>query len=175
MRFGEAFVGAARGVKIRPQAGVVEYPVEAAAAFAGGDGEQKSLFVQLAYRLVGAREQRNLGVLGHEMDAVALGQPGVIRLHHVGKQGGNRLVQPQADDVARRVIARFVHADVAAGGLDRGDDGGRRIHQRAIPVEYQQFKSLRHVQVCPVIAGSVPVLAAAARPGSAFRPSAGVG
>ena len=68
MGFGKALVSAARGVEIWSQAGVVEHPVKAAAAFPGGDGEQESGLVQFAYRFVGAREQRDFGVLGHEMD-----------------------------------------------------------------------------------------------------------
>ena len=42
-------------------------------------------------------------------------------------------------DVTGRRIAGLGQTEVAAGRLDRVDDGRRRIEQRAIPVKNHQF------------------------------------
>jgi hypothetical protein len=53
--------------------------------------------------------------------------------------------QAQADDVPRPFVAGRVDAEVGRRRLDAGDDGAGRIHQRAVPVEDDQFKALAHI------------------------------
>src|SRR6476620_695267 len=62
-----------------------------------------------------------------------------------------RVVQPEADDISRIALTRYGMAQIAAGALERGSNGGRRVHERAVPVENQKLKSLPHwlVRVFP--------------------------
>src|SRR5262249_40053053 len=53
------------------------------------------------------------------------------------------VVQSEPDDVARLPVIGDRQAEVAACALQRSDDRGRRVHQGAVPVEYDEIEPAR--------------------------------
>ena len=64
--------------------------------------------------------------------------------------------QAKTDDMAGLGVARRGQIEVAARGLDGIDDGGRRIEQRAIPVEDDQFVFHAFQRFFPRICSRLP-------------------
>src|SRR6267378_3970836 len=134
MRLRRGLVGAARRRKIRLQTACLQRAIEPAAALAGGDGQPagpRQIFHQLFY----AREQPHRLFARQEMPAVEPDELGIALRGQTGDRETQRIVQPEADDVARALPVRHLESQVGARLLDAFDDGAGGIDQCAIPVE----------------------------------------
>src|SRR5256885_12858917 len=57
-----------------------------------------------------------------------------------------RVLQSQTDDMARSRLVGNGQPEIAAGGLNAGDDRRRRIDQRSVPVEHRSEEHTSELQ-----------------------------
>ena len=89
-----------------------------------------------------------------------------------GKQGVNRFLQSQPDDIADGCLVWLWQIQIITGSLHAGDDPGLRIHQCAVPVKYQELVFHAAIRMSFQGGSAVPAtLPAGVRlPGSGLHP-----
>src|SRR6266480_2223086 len=127
-------VGAARRRKIRLQAGRLQRALQPAPALAGRDRQQTGLRQGLQQSFYAGKQPYRIFAL-QEMLAIELYELGVALRRQSGDREPQRILQPEADDMARAAAVRHLEAELGACLLDAFDDGAGGIDQRAIPVE----------------------------------------
>lgn len=75
---------------------------------------------------------------------IAIGELAYTVPISTGKQRLNGLGQTQADNVAHLYGGQYLQAQIATSLLHARDNVGLGIHQRSVPVKYDQIKSSRH-------------------------------
>src|SRR5438876_7767605 len=131
---GRRLVGAARRRKIRLQAGRLQRALQPAPALAGRDRQQTGLRQSLQQSFY-AGKQPYRSVARQERPAIELYELGVALCRQAGDREPQRILQPEADDVARAAAVGHLEPELGACLLDAFDDGAGGIDQRAIPVE----------------------------------------
>src|SRR5690606_31244764 len=116
-----------------------DHPVVAAAALAGGDGEQITRLPQLDETVHHPRvEGRGLPVEGGIVAGVALPKRRELTTIEGGKQRRKGLPETEPDHFPPRLRRRGRQPPVPGGQLQALNDTGQGIGQGAIPVEDQQ-------------------------------------
>ncbi len=149
MRLGMAFIGAARAMEITPQATASQHALQPHAALAGGHRQHAFGTGQLIHQRLDAGKQAQLLILRQIVMAVACRDLGIaagVQLGHGLLQG---VLQAQADDMTGAGLGRWRQTQIGRGLLDGMHDGGRRIHQRTVPVKDDEFKTTSHVPCFP--------------------------
>src|SRR6266850_4642759 len=137
MRLGVRFVGAARGAEEWFQTGGIERAVEAAPALAGGDAKGSFTMQPFNERAHAGKEPHRL-LARAKMVAVTLDEFGDVLGPQSGHREAQRVVQAEADDVARLLLRRHLQPEIAGREADAFRDGARRVDDGPVPVEYQQ-------------------------------------
>ena len=134
------FVDRPGGVEERPQAGRVELALEPDAPLRRRDAEQVAGGVQLLDDLERAREERHpVLVVGAPEPAVVVDQTLRQRLVPAREVALHGLDKAEADALADRLGRRRLDIVDPFERRQRAvDDRADRVHQRAVPVEYQQ-------------------------------------
>ena len=149
MRLGKGLVRAAGSQEILAQAGFVEHLVQPSPTFSGSHRQQIALIAQLSDYLTGPRKELRFGfALFQKMITISFDHLANKRFFLLGKERCYRLGKSQADDVPYRFPIRNINGHVRRCGLHAGNDSSLRIHQRAVPIENQQFKTI-HFAVLP--------------------------
>ena len=79
--------------------------------------------------------ERQGGVSGKEVVAIAFGHAAMNVVATAGIKGFDGLAQSKADDVANDRVGQNLQTQIDGGGADAGDDARFGIHQGAVPVE----------------------------------------
>ena len=72
------------------------------------------------------------------MVAVTLDEFGDMLGHQPRHREAQRIVQPQADDMARLLLRRHFQPEISCREADAFGDGARRVDDRPVPIEDQQ-------------------------------------
>ena len=172
MRFGKALVSTARGREELSQSAVRQRTIESATTLAGGDCQTETRCLKFGQQLRNPRKQAQILITGKVVMPVTFGHLRVGGLIQIGSGHLQGLGQSQADHLPGALIAGRWQTQIAAGSLHGSHNSPRRIKNRPVPVEHQQFKSFGHSPVFPplqAVPETPPAPAAAEPPGPAAR------
>src|SRR5258706_7249806 len=134
MRFRMGLVGAARSGKKSSQVVVRQRAVQAPAALAGRDREQPVLRKPIE-ELQDAGEKQHRVLAGEKVFPVLRSEIWIALGAEARHGEAQRIVQAEADDVARALPVRYLETHIARRILDAADDRARPNDQRPLPVE----------------------------------------
>ncbi len=117
----------------------VEHAIEAAAGLARRDREPQPAAAQVEQHLPDAIVERHVRFSGDEVVAPALGEAPASLLVQVRRHVCASVGEAKAHHESRIVLGRGDDPDVLAGSLEGPRDHPSRIHERAVPVEDDQF------------------------------------
>jgi hypothetical protein len=135
-------VGGAGGVEQAFELDAVERRIEAASRLASGHRDALVARLQRMQQLKRTVEQHQLVLALEVVVAVTRTELGVACRRQTRRGMRERIVQPEANDKRRLLVARYRHAQIGARLLDAAHDQRGGVEQRAVPVEGDQVEAV---------------------------------